>query len=126
MYTSYKIENDTLVITCDAETQKELQELGEAIQQDKYMFDCFEHIICNGLSWVRPEDIGALTSAPILSEGTFGLIGHWGGKDRYEKSDAPVFYYESYALKSPLVDLRDKGVVIFHEVAGFLQAVRAS
>lgn len=106
MQTSYKIENDNLIIYTDDEGQTELMQLGEDIQTDAAMYDALEQVTCNGLSWVYPQDIGALTDAPILSEDSLN------GDDRYP-DDAKFYWYSGYQVRSPLEDLRDYGKVIF-------------
>ena len=43
------------------------EEMGDEFDQDVTMYDWFETTIGReGLEWLWPEDIGALTSAPIL------------------------------------------------------------
>ena len=107
MQTFYKITNNgNLQIICDTETQQELVELGDNIVQDCHMYDCFESIICNGLSWISPETIGALTDAPILSEGNLDDNGNY-------TNDLPVYWYPNYMVRSPLEDLRDYCQTIF-------------
>lgn len=69
---------------------------------DFVMYEIFEHLTCNSdLQWVRPEDIGALTSAPILGirDENDQVIKAWGFMD--------------YALRSPQQDLLDHGYCIF-------------
>lgn len=106
MYVGFKIENDVLKITTDSEGQAELKEMGEGVQSDDVMYDVFEPVVCNGLAWVAPEDIGALTDAPILSDDSKD------DDDKYPE-DAKFYWYPSYQLKSPLCDLRDFGEAIF-------------
>ena len=57
--------------------------------------------------WVSPEDIGALTSAPILS-------------DEVEQNDrgetvkvGRVFWFPDYAIRCPVEDLLERGFVEF-------------
>lgn len=69
--------------------------------------DALEPLICNSeLEWVRPEEIGALTAAPILGiverddHGTLTkVIGVWG--------------FEPYALRSFVDDLIESGKATF-------------
>ena len=53
-------------------------ELGNAFDSDQTMFDALEWLLCNSeLEWSSPEEIGALTSAPILAiYGDTRLVNH--------------------------------------------------
>lgn len=111
----YKLENGGLALYVEPEEQQELKWLSpEEIQQDDTMHHFLEPLTCNGLSWVAPENIGALTDAPILSESCGDCGSHTGGKMIYP-ADAEFFYFDAYMLRSPLVDLRDKGRVFFNK-----------
>ncbi len=71
-----------------------------AFQTDDTMRDLFEPLICNSeLDWCRPEEIGALTSAPILCVRGDEITGAWG--------------FMNYALRSPQDDLLAHGKAIF-------------
>jgi hypothetical protein len=59
------------------------------------MYDAFEYLTANGFEWVAPEDIGALTSAPIL------------------KYDNKYWWYPNYAVRSPLEDIAETGKTVF-------------
>ena len=91
---------------------EELAEIKAAVaagdQSDQAMYDAFEHLIANGYMWVQPEDIGALTSAPILSDGGTkddGSIDLSGG--------ANVWWYPNYAVRSPMEDIAETGKTVF-------------
>ena len=65
--------------------------------------------LCNGWEFVPPEDIGALTSSPILS-------------DEVERNDdgeivkvGKVYWFPNYAVQSELDLLYDDGEVFFPE-----------
>lgn len=116
--------NGNLRISIDADEQKILSqtkaELGEEFGCNDVMYDTFEHLIANSeLDWVNPEDIGALTNAPIL--GTFGEtntkacgrhVGHWDDKDWYDPI-VDAWGFMSYALMSPQDVLLKQGYVDF-------------
>lgn len=74
---------------------------------DMRLEETIEYEICNGWSWIK---IGALTSAPILTddvifddEGDVVEIG-------------AVYYYNEYAIKDPVEVLLEDGYVIFQKV----------
>jgi hypothetical protein len=93
-----------LVLVAAGGTRQYLTDLGDEIQSDAAMVDAFEHLTANGLHWVHPGDIGALSEAPILADG-----------DINEES-TNIWYYNDYMLRSPLQDLRDTGRVVFLHV----------
>lgn len=79
--------------------KSEQQEIADAVAggdvSDQSMIDAFEHMTSNGFDWVAPEEIGALTSAPIL---------------RY---DNKVWWYPDYQVRSPMEDLAETGTTTF-------------
>lgn len=97
----------------DEEELEAIRELSEEeLNQDKFMFDFFEDITCNGLSWVLPEQISALTDAPILSDRMPDLEkGEFGELDK----DALIWWYPNYQVRSPLQDIREYGSCIFNK-----------
>jgi hypothetical protein len=76
-------------------------------ESDAAMFDAFEPLISNGLTWVDPAEIGALTSAPILTDASREDDGS------LRLDGANVWWFPDYALRSPLEDLIKKGRTIF-------------
>jgi hypothetical protein len=100
--------NGNLEITVDEELQKELQEMDDGeIQADTTLHDVFEPLLSNSeLTWTNPEDIGALTDAPILSDVMID-------DDEDVPEDAHFWYYDNYALRSPLEDLARDGKTVF-------------
>ena len=98
MIVKYEIKENCLLITIDDCEREELRELSldDDFLSDAMMCDFLEPITCNGLSWILPDEIGALTDAPILSEGM-------------AEDCLPVFYYNDYMIRSPLQDLLESG-----------------
>ena len=98
-----------LKLSITPEEQKELQEvLDEApddFDSDNYMYDMMEDLIGNSeLNWVFPEDIGALTDAPIL--GTH--------KDNTEVVDQ-AWGWMNYCIISLQRELLEKGYAILQK-----------
>lgn len=103
----------------DAEEREELREgLLEREEGTRDWYQCFsetfEGLLCNGWDWLAPEDIGALTDAPILSnctsiedDGTRVLHGEGCG------GSCGVFWFPDYQVTDPLEVLRDTGRVFF-------------
>jgi hypothetical protein len=114
----------TLTIFADEPEREALRGFSEAIQQDAMLHDVLEPLTCNSeLQWVRPEDTGDLTDAPML--GIFGPVsdaahvpfpsvnvGHWDGRDWAQKIESRWAFMD-YQVRSPLEDLRDKGQAVF-------------
>lgn len=61
----------------------------------------------NGWSWIEPQDIGALTSAPILGRGV--QIDDGG---EFVAAEA-IYWHERYAIDNPITKLIEDGVLIF-------------
>ena len=105
----YDITSEGLVFTADAETRQEIQDLYNEGRDFAYIeTEVFEYALCNGLSWIYPEDIGALTSSPILSEGSYNDDGSY-------EDDAPVYWYPNYQVSDYCQVLADTGKVTFTE-----------
>jgi len=77
---------------------------------DIRMSVAFERELCNGWSWIKPEEIGALTSAPILTDDVVfddeGVVLEIGA----------VYYYNEYMTHDPIQELISHGHVIFQKV----------
>lgn len=116
---TYKITSAGLEISVDEKTQHTLrllaasEESGEAIgfHTDELFLEIIEHCLCNGLSTVRPEHIGALTSSIILCEG--GILDDHGEPDAKLIEETDCFWFPNYAIRSPIEDLAEHGKVIF-------------
>jgi hypothetical protein len=80
---------------------------GDNIDAEATLYDLLEDHLCNGWEWILPEELGALTSAPILS-------------DDCRRDDQgrlievrPVFWFPSYQILSPVNQLLNAGHVDF-------------
>jgi hypothetical protein len=82
-------EGKTLIQNC--------KRAGVNIDSDTFFEDLVEWQLCNGWEKLRPEDIGALTDAPIFSES---------GEDK-------VYWFPNYQIESPVQILLEKGEVTF-------------
>lgn len=77
--------------------------LREFLSND-YLYDLFEKLVNNSdLDWIFPEEIGALTDAPIL-----------GNRDD-DGEPTSVWWYPQYQVRSPQEDLAEDGQVIFQK-----------
>lgn len=111
---TFTTEDGDLAIVLTPEGQEEIGRAiaqGQNIDSEQFMCDLFEHPLCNGWEWIRPEEIAALTDAPIVSDrterdedGTLVKIGR-------------VYWFPSYQIESPVQTLYDAGRVIFTGVA---------
>lgn len=97
-----------LQITADHDERNQLREDRGAdadFESDKYTAEMLEPVICNSeYDWVLPEEIGALTDAPIL-----------GTRDQEGKPEA-CFWFPNYQVTSPQRELHEHGVCIFQKV----------
>ncbi len=106
-----KLENGNLKIALTEEGEIERDEIqsGQWSVSDA-MKDIAGWIECelgNGWDWLRPEEIGALTEAPILSDDV----------ERDDNGDLTyvgrVYWYPQYEVSDPLEKLLRDGSVIF-------------
>lgn len=130
----YQISPDrrTLSILADAPARAALRELRDedpdAFGSDAMMHEVFEQLTCNSeLEWIRPETCYDLTEAPILgilgTEEDAAKVPVWqwdaynanrnGSGIQYDRPVMERFGYLSYALRSPLDDLLNKGEAVF-------------
>jgi hypothetical protein len=62
-----ELENGDLEMTLTPDGREEVEARLDEIGSDRLMYDLFEYHIGNGWDWIRPEEVSALTSAPILA-----------------------------------------------------------
>jgi hypothetical protein len=97
--------NGDLVISVDKSEQAELRsrfKYEPDFNSDDTMYDILEHLICNSeLEFCTPEDIGALTDAPILCIRN--------GKEKIGKA----WGFMNYQIRSVQQDLAEEGYAIF-------------
>jgi hypothetical protein len=108
-YTEFeKQPNGNLRIVLLEEGRESVQEIAsKEITADSKLAETIEWQLSNGWSFVRPEDIAALTEAPILSEeidfdsqGTARNVG-------------TVYWYPQYDVFDPITKLLENGYVDF-------------
>jgi len=76
---------------------------------DEALRELLEWQLCNGWEWIWPEEIAALTEAPILTDdcernehGKLIRCGH-------------VYWHERYQVEDPIVEMCENGFVDFNE-----------
>ena len=110
-YTEFEKQAGGVRIVLLTEAREDVQEIATAeLDADSKLGEIIEWQLGNGWSWVRPEDIGALTDAPILS-------------DDIEYDDhgdvvnvGEVFWYPRYDVSDPVDQLLTDGYVDFVRV----------
>ena len=97
--------NGVLTISCTAQEKQMIRELAHPETgefDNRAEIDALESLLANSeLDWIGPEEIGALTGAPIL-----------GFRDENGEPTA-AWGFMDYALRSFLTDLVENGKVIF-------------
>lgn len=97
--------NGCLIITADSSDRAKLRKLRRELKVcclNDLETQALEPLICNSeLDWIAPEDIGALTDAPIL-----------GLRDESGKVTA-AWGYMDYCLRSFVDDLINNGKAVF-------------
>lgn len=101
-YLTFRETKNSLYLVPTREGRAKAKEmLEERRPTEAEEIDMFEDAFGNGWSLVRPEDIGALTDATIISEdGFIGADGKW-----YAYPDAEgarVFAHMDYAVEDPI------------------------
>jgi hypothetical protein len=104
-----KTDSGDLEIRLTAEGREELAELHPMDRGDQVFFDLCEYHLCNGWDLISPEDIGAFTVNPyMLSDERV-----YGDPDGDLVAVGTVYYFDAYAIRSPLDDLERDGFVVF-------------
>jgi hypothetical protein len=96
--------NGCLIITADSIEREHLKELAN--EQGEFTctaeYDALESLVCNSeLNWIQPEEISALTSAPIL-----------GLRDEQGEPIA-AWAFMDYQVRSFVSDLIETGKAVF-------------
>lgn len=75
------------------------------------LFALLEDHLCNGWEMVPPEDLGALTAAPILSDEIV--------RDEQGRlvEAGRVYWYPDYAVRDEIDEIRTKSAIVFQGVA---------
>ena len=109
MKTQFNPDRTRLTITASEGERANLRSLGETIHSDTMLADVFEHITANSnLEWIRPEETGDLTDAPML-----GVCDYHKTRLCQERAVLMRWAFMDYQVRSVLEDLRDKGEVVF-------------
>ena len=108
-YTEFEKQvNGNLRIVLLEEGRESVEEIAaKEINADSKLAETIEWQLSNGWSMVRPEDIGALTEAPILSEEIdFDNLGT-------ARNVGTVYWYPQYDVFDPIAKLLENGFVEF-------------
>jgi hypothetical protein len=125
---TYDLNTDgCLILYADGDDKKRIAEIieekGTTTEAER---EALEQMIANSeLKWIRPEEIGALTDAPILGlreqarelpKGKDPMyvhyVGHWDDKNWYEPVSA-AWGFMDYQVRSFLTDLLNTGKAVF-------------
>jgi len=74
--------------------------------------ELFDHLMANGWDWIRPEDVGGLTDAPIISDSAI-----YNDQGELESVDY-VYWYPNYQVGSIVDDLVDSDESFWPKVQG--------
>jgi hypothetical protein len=89
----------------------EIREQRDALGINAALYALLEDHLCGGWEMVPPEDIGALTAAPILSD-------EIARDDSGRLTDAGrVYWYPDYAVRDEIEELRAHLLLVFQGVA---------
>lgn len=102
----FSVENGQLHIRLDPDAREEVEELLEK-PVDQAFADLIEWHLGNGWTLLDPDDVGALTASPILSNDV-----QW-DEDGNIVSVGRVFWFPEYQVKSEIEELLEHGEVVF-------------
>ena len=110
-YTEFEKQAGGVRIVLLPEARADVEDIAAAeLDADSKLGEVIEWQLGNGWSWVRPEDISALTDAPILSddieyddEGEVVRVG-------------TVYWFPQYDVVDPVAQLLTSGYVEFERV----------
>lgn len=109
-YVEFDILTDgNLHITLLTEAREDVQEIpsSQTMDADNKLAEIIHWQLANGWTFLSPEDAGALTDSPILSEDVnyddHGNAQHVG----------IVYWYPEYQVKDPVAQLLENGFVDF-------------
>jgi len=88
----------------------EIREQRDALGTNAALHALLEDHLCNGWEMVPPEDIGALTAAPILSE---EIVRNEEGR---VTDVGRVYWYPDYAVRDEIEEIRTKLALVFQGV----------
>lgn len=109
-----RIKGNALIITADNESRADL---ADAYRDQSNYGGCIkaESLVGDGLhekwEFIQPEDVGALTDAPILCDADGLDYPDDGG--RIVRNDAKVAWFPNYMVTDPWEVLRNTGRVTF-------------
>lgn len=110
LVTFEKLPNGNLKLTLTEAGWQECQEADELVGQLPSLNDLIEYQLGNGWDEIAPEEIGALTSAPILSDtARYNDAGDLTGV-------GTVYWFPAYEVFDPVERMYRKGEVIFQGV----------
>lgn len=87
-----------------------IQGVRDAQGINEALYALLEDHLCNGWEMVPPEDIGALTAAPIISD---EIVRDDNGR---VIEAGRVYWYPDYAVRDEIEELRDKLLLLFQGV----------
>lgn len=95
-----------LIIRTQGQERRELRQESkkEGFHSNDFLYELFESFIANSeFQWVEPEEVAALTAAPIL------------GTRDVNDNVVDVWWFPDYAIRSPQEDLLNHGRVVFQK-----------
>ena len=100
-----------LEVNASPEYQAELKAIAGRdhgnLSSDAIMHEVFEPLIANGgFDWIAPEEVGALTDAPIIGLVSRDDQGNITGVEE-------LYWFPNYQVKSPIETLANTGTVTF-------------
>ena len=99
--------NSNLVLTLNRKSARSIKKELLSKGDNDALYELLEDHLCNGLDWVKPEDIATLTDAPILSD-----VLEQDDNGKVTSCDY-VWWYPDYQIKNPVAELFEHGTITF-------------
>lgn len=102
------LNNGDLLITIEEDEKDNLLDTYGNVLPDTEITTALEPLFCNGLHYVLPEHVGALTDAPLISDTC-----PYGDNSEVDCEDCSIWWFPNYMIENCLDTLYNTGQVIF-------------
>jgi hypothetical protein len=107
-YTNLQTDKDNdLIITLNRKNAKGMSKERKIKSEDEVLQDLLEDHLSNGLDWIYPEDVGALTNSPIISD-----VAEYNDQGELISCDY-LWWFPNYQVTDLIKELFKTGKLVF-------------